>query len=406
MSLTPHLDLRSGEVCWSEADETLPAADPLPSGRVDVAIVGAGVMGAMLAERLTATGRRVALLDRRPPARGATAASTALVMWAADTPLTSLAQTWGEAEAARRWRRVHAEVLDLSARIAALKLDCGWKPRPELYLAGDLLDAHGLRREAEARRAAGLPSTFLEATQVAKDFGLPPRGALLSGDAFEVDPVALTLALLAAAHRRGATLSWPHDVRQVEPTEDGLRLSLADGRALEAGDVVLAAGYEAAGAYLPRAFQLGSSYAIASGPGIGAPWRGDAMIWEAADPYLYARATRDGRILVGGADEDDPDTERRDARLCAKRGDLEQRGARLLGVPKLNSDCAWAATFGRSPDGLPAIGLARGHERLWIAAGFGGNGVTFASLAATIVTAELSGASDPDASCFSPYRFG
>jgi glycine/D-amino acid oxidase-like deaminating enzyme len=363
-------------------------------------------MGAMLAERLTAAGRSVALVDRRPPARGSTAASTALVMWAADTPVTALAETWGAAEANRRWRRVHAAVLELSARIASLGLDCRWSARPELYLAGDLLDEHGLRREAAAREAAGLPSAFVDAAEVARRFGLPPRAALLSGDAFEVDPVALTQGLLAAAARRGATLTWPLDVVSIAPTTGGVRLTSADGGTLEAGQAIIATGYEAARDYLPRAFRLGSSFAIATAAGTGPLWRQEALIWEAADPYLYARGTADGRIIVGGADEDFADPVRRDAMLAGKRRALEQRGAQMLGVDTLHADCAWAATFGSSPDGLPAIGRVQGHDNLWLAAGFGGNGVTFASLAASLIAAAISGEPDPDEGCFSPYRFG
>lgn len=406
MSLTEPLDLRTGRVCWPEDDAALPPADPLPAGPVDVAIVGAGVMGAMLAERLTAEGRQVALIDRRPPARGATAASTALVMWPADIPLTALAQTWGEAEAARRWRRVHGAVLDLAARVADLGLRADWAPRPELYLAGDRLDEFGLRREAEARGAAGLPSRYLTPSDVAATFGLPPRPALLSQDAFSVDPMALTLELLAQARRRGASLTWPADVVSIAPAGDGVRLTTAGGATLDAGQAVLATGYEAARDYLPPAFKLGSSFAIATGPGVAPLWRDGAMIWEAADPYLYARTTADGRIVVGGADEDFADAARRDALLPDKRRDLERRGAEMLGCDVLEADCAWAATFGTSPDGLPAIGAVRGFERLWLAAGFGGNGVTFASLAAGLIAAGLSGEPDPDAACFSPYRFG
>ncbi|MBU1376281.1 MAG: FAD-binding oxidoreductase [Alphaproteobacteria bacterium] len=406
MSLTEHLDLRGGRVCWPEADDSLPAADPLPRHAVDVAIVGAGVMGAMLAERLTAAGRTVALLDRRPPARGSTAASTALVMWAADTPLTALTETWGPAEAQRRWRRVHAAVLELAARVATLGLDCRWASRPELYLAGDLLDAHGLRREAAARQAAGLPSAFLEADLVASRFGLPSRAALVSGDAFEVDPVALTQGLLAAAAKRGATLTWPADVTDIVTTAAGVRLTTAKGATLDAGQAIIATGYEAARQYLPAAFRLGSSFAIATAPGTDPAWRDEALIWEAADPYLYARGTADGRIIVGGADEDFADPARRDAMLDAKRAVLERRGAEMLGIGELRADCAWAATFGSSPDGLPAIGRVQGQENLWLAAGFGGNGVTFASLGASLIAAALAGAPDPDEACFSPYRFG
>lgn len=406
MSLTEHLDLRGGRVCWPESDHDSPPSDPLPSGAVDIAIVGAGVMGAMLAERLTAAGRSVALLDRRPPARGSTAASTALVMWAADTPLTTLGETWGAAEAARRWRRVHMAVLELSGRIESLGLDCGWMARPELYLAGDRLDAQGLQREQAARAAAGLPSAILGAAEVASRFGLPPRPALVSGDAFEVDPVALTRGLLAASAKRGATLTWPVDVVSISPSVDGVRLTTAAGATLDAGQAIVATGYEAARAYLPPAFRLGSSFAIATAPGAGPCWHGDALIWESSDPYLYARGTADGRIIVGGEDEDFADPARRDALLEEKRRTLEHHGAKMLGVATLQADCAWAATFGNSPDGLPAIGRVRGHQNLWLAAGFGGNGVTFASLAASLITAAIAGEPDPDETCFSPDRFG
>jgi glycine/D-amino acid oxidase-like deaminating enzyme len=185
-----------------------------------------------------------------------------------------------------------------------------------------------------------------------------------------------------------------------------VRLSIADGETLDAGQAVIATGYEAARQYLPPAFRLGSSFAIATAPGTGPLWRADALIWEAADPYLYARGTADGRIIVGGADEDFADPVRRDALLDEKRSILERRGAEMLGVAELRADCAWSATFGSSPDGLPAIGRVRGHDNLWLAAGFGGNGVTFASLGASLVTSALTGMPDPDETCFSPYRFG
>ena len=140
MSLTPRLDLRGGRPCWRPADADPGASDESADGVFDVAIVGAGIMGAMLAERLTRDGLSLAILDRRAPSLGATSASTALVMWAADTPLTQLAAQIGWAPAIRRWRGVKAAVQALSSDIEALRIDCGWRERPELYLAGDLLD--------------------------------------------------------------------------------------------------------------------------------------------------------------------------------------------------------------------------------------------------------------------------
>jgi len=406
VDLTERRDLRGGRACWAaDAGNTL-ASDELPSGAIDVAIVGAGVMGAMLAERLSKEGRRVLLLDRRPPAHGSTAASTALVMWAADVPLTHLAGTIGAEEAARRWRRVFAAVERLATHIDDAGIDCGRVDRPELYLAGTLLDEKALDAEGAARRDAGLPSDYLDAAAVATRFDIAPRAALLSGGSYEVDPVRLTLGLLARARAQGAAVCFPVDVARIEQVGSGSVLHGADGQRVEAKHVILAPGYERASWFLPAAFTVGSSYAIASPPGHAPMWRENAMIWEASSPYLYARATADGRVLAGGEDEDFDDARQRDALIEAKGGTIRAKLAAMIAVEDVTVDCVWSAAFGSSPDGLPAIGRARNHDGLWLASGFGGNGVSFAALGAELIAAELGGAADTDAACFDPYRFG
>jgi len=405
LELTESRDLRGGRPCWIADDSSHVTSDDLPNGMVDIAIVGAGVMGAMLADRLAAAGRGVALFDRRPPAHGSTAASTALVMWGADVPLSHLAQRIGEQEAARRWRRVHAAVRRLAEHIDDTGIDCGRIDRPELYLAGTLLDDDALRAEGDARRRAGLPSDDLDADAVARRFGIAPRVALLSRDSYEVDPVRLTLALLARARKNGATACFPVDVTRLEQQGDATLLWTGDGHRIVAREVILATGYERATWFLPPAFAINSSYAIATPPGCAPLWRENAMIWEASSPYLYARATADGRIIAGGEDENFADARQRDALIGVKSGRIQAKLAAMIAIDEIEVDCVWSAAFGTSPDGLPAIGRAAGHERLWLASGFGGNGVTFAALGAELVAAAFAGAPDPDAECFDPYRF-
>lgn len=405
MELTESRDLRGGRSSWTAGADDGITSDPLPAAPVDIAIIGSGVMGAMLAERLSADGREVVLLDRRPPAHGSTAASTALVMWGADVPLTHLARTLGEGEAGRRWRRVFAAVTALSRHIDAIGIDCGRIDRPELYLAGSLLDEAALRAECAARQAAGLPSQFLDADTVAARFGIAPRAALLSDGSYEVDPVRLTLGLLDRARGRGARLCFPHDVARIARDGGVTVLTTADGARVATRHVILATGYERARLFLPDAFSVSSSYAIATAPGTAPLWGGNAMIWEASSPYLYCRTTTDGRVIAGGEDEDFADADRRDALIPQKSGTIAAKLASMLAVDSIAVDCAWAAAFGGSPDGLPAIGRAALHDDLWLASGFGGNGVTFAALGAEIIGAALADAPDPDAACFDPYRF-
>jgi glycine/D-amino acid oxidase-like deaminating enzyme len=211
--------------------------------------------------------------------------------------------------------------------------------------------------------------------------------------------------LLDVAKSRGAALCYPHDVVALEQRPGGIDLVLADGVRLAAGAVILAGGYERARMFLPADFSLLSSFAFASPPGLAPLWRENAMIWEASDPYLYVRTTADGRILAGGEDEDFHDPVRRNSLIAAKAGTISAKLQVMLGSGEIAVDRAWAATFGASPDGLPAIGRAANAEHLWIAAGFGGNGIAFAGLASEILSAGLSGKSDQDSARFDPYRF-
>lgn len=402
MNLTERLDLRGGRNCWREAP-TEDKPDQLPQS-CDVVVIGAGVMGALVAQRLAADGLDVTLLDRRAPSTGATAASTALVMWGADVPLTHLARAIGAEEAARRWRRVFSAVESLDQRIATLALDCGWRARPELYLAGDVLDTEALKQEASARVSAGLPSEFMEAAALGERFDVAPRDGLLSSGSFEVDPVALTLGMIKAARGAGAKLCYPYEVQRLELAPDRVRVHCEPSGDIMAKHVVLATGYEAARLFLPEAFSLSSSYAIASKPGEAPAWRENALIWESSDPYLYARATMDGRIIVGGEDEDFVDAKKRDALIPEKQAALAAKAAVLLQRDDIQFDCAWAATFGGSPDGLPAIGRAQTMDRVLLAYGYGGNGVTFAALGSEMVSALIRDDDDPAQTYFDPYR--
>lgn len=57
------------------------------SCKADVAIIGAGITGALVAEMTIGGGLSTLVIDRRMPAQGSTAARTALFQFEIDTPL-------------------------------------------------------------------------------------------------------------------------------------------------------------------------------------------------------------------------------------------------------------------------------------------------------------------------------
>jgi len=405
LALTEHHDLRTGNPPWDDARWDVPASDALPDARADVAIIGAGISGSIIAERLSETGMSVLLLDRRAPGLGSTAASTAQVMWAMDVPLSTLAADLGFGEAARRWRRVYRAVRGLAERMDVLGIDGEKQDCPTVYLEGPMLDADALTREAELHRKAGLPSEFLDAGSVASRFGIATRAAIVSSGGFSIDPVKTAHGMLEVARAHWARICHPVDVVSLTSRKDGVSLSLAGGGVVEAGAVILASGYERAALFLPPAFSLLSTFVMATAPGVAPAWRENAMIWEAADPYLYLRSDTEGRIIAGGEDIEFAEERTRDALIGTKAGTIAAKSGALLQGREIAVERAWAAMFGSSPDGLPAIGQAATMQNVWLAAGFGGNGIAFSALAAELLTSALTGNPDPDADAFDPYRF-
>jgi len=61
---------------------------------------------------------------------------------------------------------------------------------------------------------------------------------------------------------------------------------------------------------------------------------------------------------------------------------------------------AWTACFGASATGSPTIGEIPGYPHCYAALGYGGNGITFSMLAASLLTAAISGKRNPDAHLF------
>jgi glycine/D-amino acid oxidase-like deaminating enzyme len=124
------------------------------------------------------------------------------------------------------------------------------------------------------------------------------------------------------------------------------------------------------------------------------------LIWESADPYLYLRTTGDGRIICGGEDEEFANEDARDALIPSKTARLSAKLARLFPSIDPRPEFAWAGAFGTTRTGPPLIGMLPGNPRVHAVMGYGGNGITFSRIAAEIVRADLTGATDADAALF------
>jgi len=396
------LDLRSGDPVWLADAPPRPACRRLRRDmKTEVLVVGMGISGAMVAEALTEAGHEVAMIDRRGPMLGSTPATTALIQFEIDTPLTKLTRMIGREKAVRAWRRARLAVGNLRDHIGALGLACRMQPRQTLYLAGNTMSGRALRAEAEARAAAGLPAHYLTKSALQAGFGMARAGAILSTGNLALDPLRLTNGLLRTARRRGARFFAPEQMNAAASHRDRVEVALASGRTITAKHVVIATGYELPDMAPKDRHRIISTWAIATRPQPrSALWPGEALIWEASDPYLYLRTTSDGRVICGGEDADFADEARRDALTGEKTRRISEKLAKLLPDIDPTPEFCWAGSFGDTTTGLPLIGPLPGTPRIFSLMGYGGNGVTFSRIGAELVRAALAGGEDADADIF------
>jgi glycine/D-amino acid oxidase-like deaminating enzyme len=388
-----HDDLRSAGTPWAVAPP-LHMTPVAKSFRCDVLIVGAGITGALMAERLTRQGLDVVLIDRERPGHGSTAASTAMLLWEIDRSLSELGVLIGFERAARCYHASLRAVNGLQSLIARYAIRCQMQQRQSLYLASDQ-DAKLLREEQSLRDRAGLPGHFLDHAALLGDFGFARAGAILSPAAAEADPVLLTRGLLSISLQRGARLFEANAIA-FDAAGSAVNVGLENSREIEARHVILATGYVMPRIVRPTIQQPASSWVIATTPQPRNVWKDRVLIWEAAQNYHYARTTTDGRIIFGGEDDEhlvEPDA--RDRATPAKAKRLAETLATLWPNAVADIDFQWAGTFDTTRDGLPLIGAVPGVRNVFAAYGYGGNGITFSYLAAELIGALIAGRTSP-----------
>ena len=357
-----------------------------------MAVIGAGITGALVSDALTAAGLSVIAVDRRHPAHGSTSASTALLQYELDMSLSELIEKLGRPRAVESYRAALDGVRAVARISRSLKEDVGFRNRPSLYYASRKRDVNELRNECGTRQRVQLPCEILDEKAIAKIVDIEAPLALWSDTAGEVDPWRLTQALISRCMQRDFAVYGRTEVTGIVPEKTVVEMRTNRGR-IRARTVVVAAGYEAE-RFLPDPLaKLHSSYAIVTEPVksfVG--WTKRCLVWESARPYLYARTTSDNRIIVGGEDDPFRDPGHRDARVPGKAETLLGKARRLFPRIEMELAYAWAGTFGESKDSLPYIGAhPRVDRRVLYALGYGANGIPFSAIAAEVLTAKVLG---------------
>jgi glycine/D-amino acid oxidase-like deaminating enzyme len=396
------MDLQSGYP-YSLIRYGLPFAYPKLTDTItaDVAIIGGGISGALMGYYLTEAGFNCIVTDRRSIGLGSTCASTSLLQYEIDVPLTELILKIGKEKAVRAYSLCRDSITIL-ARIAKKIGETEFKYNKSLYYGAYKKDTAFLREEFESRKRHGFAVDFLDHEDIRNNFNFSAPAAILSQDGAYADAYLFTHALHQYGIKKGLQVFDRTRIDKVVPHKNGVTLISQEGMKIHAKYVVYATGYEATEMLSKKIVKLHSTYvtisdAIPEAHSI----KNDVMIWNTGDPYLYMRGTPEGRMLIGGRDEPYYNPARRDKLITRKSKLLARDHNRLFPDIRFQTEFSWAGTFAVTADGLPFIGTNPRFPNSYFALGFGGNGITFSLIAARIIKDQLTAKKNRDSEIFS-----
>jgi glycine/D-amino acid oxidase-like deaminating enzyme/nitrite reductase/ring-hydroxylating ferredoxin subunit len=355
--------------------------------------------GLSTAYLLARSGRAVVLLERGRCAEVDTAHTSAHLTMVTDIRLTDLVERFGRTHAQAIWDAGRAAIAQIDEIACEHEIECGFK-WVEGYLHArnprtDADEADAFRAEASLACELGFDATFMTTVPFAGGPGIRLH------DQARMHPRHYLAGVARAFTAAGGRIFEHSEAEEFRETPLGVK---ANGHWVSCDDIVLAThnplvgvASMASATVFQTKLALYTSYVVA-----GRIPRGtvpDALFWDSGEPYRYIRLEphRDHDLLiVGGEDHKTGQVENTDECFERVEGVARER------VPDIQLTHRWSGQVIETPDGVPYIGRMADHQ--YAATGFCGNGLTFGTLAAMMITDAIEGRDNPWAELFEPGR--
>jgi glycine/D-amino acid oxidase-like deaminating enzyme/nitrite reductase/ring-hydroxylating ferredoxin subunit len=363
---------------------------------VDVAVLGAGIVGLSTALMCKREGLRVAVVEAKQVGYGATGHSTVKAAVGHGTRLSSIEKTLGS-DAAQVYAAANLAGRERLVQLAdELSIPCDLSRGPHYVYTETDQEVERLRADAELAARLGLPATFVEDVPLP----VPAVGAVRYDDEVQFQPAAYLAGLAAAVEGDGSHVF--EQARAVGADGGDPCVVHTEAGDLRAGRVVVATHYpilDRGGLFTKLGVKR--EYAVAGVLPAGAPGGMTLSIGERPrSTRTYRLGNEELLITVGEAHETGTDDAREDRYEA-----LEEWGRRYFGITDFRY--RWSTQDPGSLDGVPYVGrLYPGSSHLFTATGFGAWGMSNGTASAMILTDLLVGRENPWADVFNATRLG
>ncbi len=398
------MDVRSNEPYWLIKNALVKSYSSLKKDiDTEVLIIGGGITGALIAYKLINEGKKVVLIDKRDVCNGSSAASTAMLQYEIDTPLHELIEQRGLTCAVSSYQNCEKAIFDLKNIVDKIKSDCQFEFKKSIYFSSTKKDVSFLEKEFEARKQHGFKVKWLSKEKLGK-LGLIAEAGIESESGAVMDTYKFANDLLKYCSDKGLLIFDRTELKSVKNNNENQVVITKDDFKIQTRHIVHCTGYESVETLDEDIVKLKSTYALASEAFKKIPKAfQDHIYWNTSEPYLYFRGTEDGRIIMGGGDEDFKNAKKRDALLPKKEKRLIKEFNKCFPEIKFELDYSWAGTFGETKDGLPYLGKPDPETSEHYILGFGGNGITFSVMGMEAIFNSLENTPHP---YLEYYKFG
>lgn len=364
----------------------------------DVCVIGAGMAGLLCALELSERGRSVVVLERERAGAGDTSATTAHLTAMLDRRYYELADMHGEDSTWRIAKSHLRGIAHLERVINRYSIECDFDRVSGFLCANDPEQERALRREHEAGTKAGLRCELVRRAPLALGGG----PALYVPSQAQFSPLAFLAGVARVLAEKGVPIYAPVSAMDIgsEPAASQVRIQTSGGSVL-ASQVVVTTGTPTSGSISIHTKQAAyRTYAM----GVSIPEAVRALAWDMDDPYHYVRCALDAAtqrpvLIVGGEDHrvgQDPESELRFARLERWLRERFPEAGQIVSQ--------WSGEVFEPNDGLAYIGRDPSDDRVFLATGFSGNGMTYSSISAELLPDLMQETKNPFEDLYDPKR--
>lgn len=360
----------------------------------DVIIVGGGITGISSGLLLQKAGKKCLVIEAANIGFGTTGGTTAHLNTLLDTPYSTIQKKFGKENAKLVARSVKEAIQLVNNNIKEYHIDCGFSLANAFLFASDEKQEKELDEIYEASLDAGIEAEYCKDIPVTIDF----VKAIRAGGQAKFHPLKYVHAIAYEFEKLGGVILQECRVTHIEKNET-ISAGTEKGT-FSSKDIIYATHIPPGVNLLHLRCAPYRSYAMAVTLKDNA--YPDDLTYDMYDPYHYYRTQRvNGQnYLIAGGEDHKTGHEENTAYSFLK---LESHIRQHFAVKEIAYQ--WSSQYFEAADGIPYIGHLPGSpENIYVATGFGGNGMVYSSVAALVFKELLLNEETRYARLFDPNR--